>query len=69
MRHDTSTLVMRANTVVSSVAPATIRKIPKTSIPVDWPEKEKSPNPTVEMVSTVKLRAVRVLMWPPCGVR
>ena len=43
MRHDTSTLVMRANTVVSRVAPAAMRKIPKTSRPVDWLAKEKSP--------------------------
>ena len=45
---------MRANTVVSRVAPMAMRRIPKTRIPVDWLEKEKSPNPTVEMVSTVK---------------
>ena len=49
---------MRAKTVVSRVAPMAMRKIPKTRIPVDWPANEKSPNPTVEMVSTVKYRAV-----------
>ena len=45
---------MRANTAVSRVAPAAIRTIPKTSSQADWWAKEKSPYPTVEMVSTVK---------------
>ncbi len=50
----TRALVSSANKVVTSVVPATIRQMPKTSIQNGWPEKEKSPKPTVATVSTVK---------------
>ncbi len=43
-----------ANSVVTSVVPATIKKIPNTSIAVGWLANEKSPKPTVATVSTVK---------------
>ena len=54
MRRLTSTFVSSAKIVVTSVVPATIRQMPKTSIDVGWLEKEKSPKPTVATVSTVK---------------
>ncbi len=54
IRRLTSAFVSSANNVVTSVVPATIRQMPKTSIQNGWPEKEKSPKPTVATVSTVK---------------
>ena len=36
---------------------------------MDWWAKEKSPKPTVEMVSTVKYKEVSSDMWPPPGTR
>jgi hypothetical protein len=54
IRRDTSVLVRSAKIVVTSVVPARIRQIPKISIQVGWVENEKSPKPTVAIVSTVK---------------
>ena len=56
-RRLTSALVSSANIVVMSVTPATISKMPNTTMPVGCAANEKSPKPTVATVSTVKYTA------------
>ncbi len=54
IRRLTSRLVSSANTVVTSVVPATISATPNASTQAGCWENEKSPKPTVAIVSTVK---------------
>ena len=54
IRRETSALVSSAKMVVTSVVPAMINAIPNSSMGSGWVANEKSPNPTVAIVSTVK---------------
>ncbi len=54
IRRLTSAFVTSAKIAVTTVVPARISTIPKTSIQPGCPENEKSPKPTVATVSTVK---------------